>query len=234
MPEIQQLSEEARRLIAEARTMDRPPAGTREANWAGLQSKMAAATSTNGGGNVLGLCVMGAVAAAIVGIGLARDPAPVLLASTQGAGTRDAVAASGPLDAVGRTLTLVPPPVPNPWSEVGGRLAVRQMAAANTNPSGGAPAAAPPAHDLAAELRLLDRATEAVQTRDYTRAVATLAAHRRTFPQGILESEREALWALALCGSGDSRGPEAGRRFVRRFKDSPLRSKVERACADQD
>jgi len=73
---------------------------------------------------------------------------------------------------------------------------------------------------LAEESSLLDKARASLETRYPAQALALLDEHKRRFPHGQLEEEREALWVQALVASGSlhdarARAVEFRRRFPR-------------------
>ncbi|MCB9569838.1 MAG: hypothetical protein H6710_21905 [Myxococcales bacterium] len=91
---------------------------------------------------------------------------------------------------------------------------------------------AAPILDLARELRLIRAAEEHLQAGRGDEALAALERHRREFPGGQLEPEREASRVTALCQQG--RADEASARaqaFAERWPDSPLVARVRRVCA---
>jgi hypothetical protein len=81
-----------------------------------------------------------------------------------------------------------------------------------------------------AELELLQRAQIAYTQRDFSTALALLAAHARLFSRGHLAEEREALRVRSLRGAG--RTDEAHRgatEFAARFPRSVLLPRVDSA-----
>jgi len=86
-----------------------------------------------------------------------------------------------------------------------------------------APATAPASSGIASERRLLDRARQALRRGAHGQARAALDAHRRRFPGGQLEEERESLTVRLLVATGQlERARAAARRFRRRFPRSIL------------
>ncbi|MCB9706436.1 MAG: hypothetical protein H6711_31610 [Myxococcales bacterium] len=119
------------------------------------------------------------------------------------------------------------------------RVRATTSRAASTEPDAiEAPSPAPEAEeaapilDLARELRLIRAAEEHLQAGRGDEALAALERHRREFPGGQLEPEREASRVTALCQQG--RADEASARaqaFAERWPDSPLVARVRRVCA---
>lgn len=92
--------------------------------------------------------------------------------------------------------------------------------------------AAPKRNDLGREVELLAATNAALNGGDAKRARKLLADYDRAFPNGVLQEERGAAEALLLCASKDSaRSSAALARFAARWPRSPLKQRVERACA---
>ena len=82
---------------------------------------------------------------------------------------------------------------------------------------------------LASESRLLDLARVALAEGDLRRSLAALEQHRRTFPEGQLLPQREALRIEALVASEDyASALAAANSFRHRFPDSLLKPKIDR------
>jgi hypothetical protein len=82
---------------------------------------------------------------------------------------------------------------------------------------------------LASESRLLDLARVALAEGDFHRSLAALEQHRRTFPQGQLLPQREALRIEALIAAQDYPSAlAAANSFRHRFPDSLLKLKIDR------
>ncbi len=56
----------------------------------------------------------------------------------------------------------------------------------------------------ASELRLLDAARRALVGGDVAQALELLRLHQRTYPNGLLSDERDALWVESLVKAGPS------------------------------
>jgi hypothetical protein len=98
-------------------------------------------------------------------------------------------------------------------------------------PAPAAPQRAPFAgtrNQLAEERALLDSARSALEREDATSALAATEKHERTFPNGILVQEREAMAirALVMIGRVDDARMRAG-RFRKRFPESVLLPTIE-------
>jgi hypothetical protein len=88
---------------------------------------------------------------------------------------------------------------------------------------------------LAAEMRLLGRANAALRSGDPAAALAVLDEHARDFARGQLAPEREYKRALALCELGRAAKARAvADAFVKAHPGSPLRSKAETVCREED
>jgi outer membrane protein assembly factor BamD (BamD/ComL family) len=95
---------------------------------------------------------------------------------------------------------------------------------ADAAPSAKAPS---PATRLREEATLIKDARQALRQGNAARALKVLAEHRRVFPAGVLEQERERLIIEALLKDG--RAADASARaavFLRKYPDSPHASEV--------
>ncbi len=102
--------------------------------------------------------------------------------------------------------------------------AAAPLLAASAPSSASAPAAPTDSGEhLRAESALLDTARSAVAQGEGERALAAVARHEATFPNGLLREEREALAvkALILAGRGDQ-AVARGARFRERYPTSVL------------
>jgi hypothetical protein len=94
---------------------------------------------------------------------------------------------------------------------------------------GGSPRARVPEQDeLAREVALLSRATKELRAGEAEKALRTLETHRRRFPNGLLEQERRAAAAQALCMSG--RVAEGRAEQLKLEPRSPAASRAKQAC----
>lgn len=87
---------------------------------------------------------------------------------------------------------------------------------------------------LAAELRVLQPARQAVARQEYSFALATIAEHQRQYSAGALSEEREALRIKALIGLGrHSEAKRAGAAFHKRFPRSALTVRIDEMLANK-
>lgn len=97
----------------------------------------------------------------------------------------------------------------------------RRRASATTGPA-----------DLRAEIALIDAARTAVSDGGDARALALLARHDATFPDGAFRPEAAALRIQALAHLGQhDRARALGRAFIAAHPDSPLIARVQAAIA---
>src|SRR5262249_1082268 len=90
--------------------------------------------------------------------------------------------------------------------------------------------AEPDNRSLAAERALLDVARSALASGEPARALEAALRHERTYPNGLLVEEREALAVKALVALGRNDAARArGARFVKRFPNGLMRPAVEGA-----
>ncbi len=90
---------------------------------------------------------------------------------------------------------------------------------------------APASLDLARELRLIRQAEDHLRAGDGRAALAAIDRHRREFPEGQLEPEREASRVTLLCLQGDDlEAARRAERFAQRWPSSPLLPRVRRVC----
>jgi hypothetical protein len=88
--------------------------------------------------------------------------------------------------------------------------------------------AEPDNRSLAGERALLDVARTALANGDPARALQAVARHEKTYPNGLLVEEREALAVKALAAAGRNDEARArGGRFVKRFPNGLMRPAVE-------
>ncbi|MEQ8728544.1 MAG: hypothetical protein RLO52_08150 [Sandaracinaceae bacterium] len=87
--------------------------------------------------------------------------------------------------------------------------------------------------NLAEEVALLRRAQGAINRGEPDAALALLAQHARAHPDGVMAAERDAARVVALCRAGrEAEARSASTRFLRENPQSPLRARVQSACAD--
>jgi hypothetical protein len=152
---------------------------------------------------VAGACALGAIAVGIaVHDGARRDaprPAAIERASAPASPTAPAAREEGNANAA------------TPPADVASPLPPAQPAR---------PAAPKPAPDPTAELRLLERAQQALRA-DPARALVFAEEHRQRFARGQFAQEREMIAIEALVSLGQSeRAATRARAFARRYPDS--------------
>ena len=88
---------------------------------------------------------------------------------------------------------------------------------------------------LAEESPLIDQARRSIETHYPVQALARLEEHKRRFPRGQLEEEREALWVQALVARGNTDAARARAvEFRDRFPHSIQLSIVEAAVSSME
>jgi hypothetical protein len=107
--------------------------------------------------------------------------------------------------------------------------AVKRTAAAGKKAQAPAPRAANEPSPLALELALLADAQAALRDGQPERALALAAQHRERFPAGVLREERLGIEVLSECDLG-RKDPAHGAAFLRAAPDSPLATRVRKAC----
>jgi TolA-binding protein len=91
-----------------------------------------------------------------------------------------------------------------------------------------------PREDDMGELRLLERAREALTRGNFAEAWSALTTHERRFPRGRLTEEREALEVNALLGLGRRDDAErVATDFRKRFPHSVLLARMENVLKGQ-
>lgn len=119
-----------------------------------------------------------------------------------------------------------PPPAPAP-APAPGPTSKSSPPRAKTGP-----AVAVDADSLARETKLLRSAQSALNRDQHEAALASVRAHAKAFPNGVLAEERRALEVVALCADGQlDRGRTQARAFVRTFPNSTSKARVLSACS---
>lgn len=128
----------------------------------------------------------------------------------------------------------VPPAPPRPSDDPGldaaDRVADRDVA--ETPPTRGTRrVASEPLPSIAEEVRLMRRATSAIEREQWSAAAKALKVHARKFPRGALVQERELGRVRVLCGQGRK---DAARRSARalaaKFPGSPQANRAAKVC----
>ncbi len=219
---IDELSPDARAVIAAGLRAERPTAADRARVRAALDARLAAESSRvlpRTASLGLGVAVLALVALGVWWLAR-RVPtppprprtAPSVVAPVVPAPSVPSVPTAPPTPPVGAPVPVPTPAPPTP----------RPMAHAPTSDG---------ADTIAEEMRLLGIARRAWADRHDADALRALSEHRRRFPRGALTEEREATELLVRCGRGDADTAARVAAFVRRFPASPQRPRVERACA---
>jgi hypothetical protein len=132
---------------------------------------------------------------------------------------------------VAERVAVTSAPVPAIADSVVSAAAPDPPAVSSARPAASSSANAEPDNrSLAGERALLDVARSALANGDPDRALAAVARHEKTYPNGTLVEEREALAVKALAAAG--RGEEArarGARYVKRWPNGLMRAAVEGA-----
>jgi len=189
----------------------------------------AAASTTVWLKSILGIVLVGVVAAA--GYRLASDPEPAATAAStrqfEPAPPRPLIETPTPPEPAVAPSQAVTPSVqtpPTPHEAVVPKKA--RAAPAEPDP--------PPASTLAEETRLLARARAHLRAGSPRDALAPLREHARRFAQGQLTEDRLALLAQASCEAGDARGgAKATTALLEAFPESSHLPRVRRACGEQ-
>lgn len=223
-------SDELPRMVASARAHDRPADADQRRMWAAIAPMLGHAAVATGSGVGVGTSwVIAAVAAAAaIAIGL-HEP------SRRDAATIPAVAvlpAAPTLDPAVPEPATLPRATPSPPERSAVPPAVARPTPRPREPdtttaieATSAPAAPPqplpePAHDLAAELALIDEATAALARSDPEAALAALARHRHAFRHGQLADVRDSTEVAALCAAGRTEDARAQDERLRRGNGS--------------
>jgi len=236
------LSDEARRIVEDARHAYGPSDQDRARVAASLSLQLTAAAAASGaatGGTaaaaapatwLAGKAVVGLVVLATVGGGAVayrwsrRDPRPQAASAvhlTPPATLPRIAEPSAPAPGAPATERDAPPPA----------RASRSRSAPVARASAVKAATSEVAPNVAGEIALLDDAQRALASGHPDRALQLLDRHAREFPRGSLIEERSAARIIALCALGrvtPARAESAA--FVRRFPSSPLVERVRAAC----
>lgn len=260
MIEAEPLATAALQALGAART---PDVGAAERAWPQMQSRIVdgRAPLEVGGPRVaragraiaIGFVLAAVAAAAVLAVGLGQRPTSRAAGPDRGLapyvtppdGDGDASVVSPPhRDAIDPAPVRVPPlgvsTEPTAVIETPAAPAPRSVRSRKPEAAAPSPAAEPGAPtdsgkdtSLAAEMRLMAKATRALRDGSPGAALALLDEHKRTFADGQLAPERDHQRAVALCELGRrDQARAAVDAFVRRHPSSPLRSKAEAVCRD--
>jgi RNA polymerase sigma-70 factor (ECF subfamily) len=240
------LSDEARRIVDEARAAYGPSHEDRARVGATLPLHLAAAVGAAasastassaaaapvgflaGKGALLGLTVLVVVGGASVGYWWsrsetrgARAPSAASAVSTPAARTTNQP--DPPESRRAATVKTLSPQAPARGSRSRSTLAARPISAKA--------AMSEPGPDVAGEIALLNEAQRALASGQADRALQLLDRHARDFPRGSLAEERAAARIIALCALGRVTAARAETAaFVRKSPESPLVDRVRAAC----
>jgi hypothetical protein len=217
------LSPKARALIERSRPALHAKAGDRERIEASLRNRLgpeALPLAENGVrasslassqlvlGATIGAVVMIGAAFWAVGVQRSAPPQPATAPQLRAAPAAPATAARAPVLAPTNTPPKAAPSAPIATNHARTR--------------------APSEDELAREVALLARATKELRAGDARKALNTLEVHRRKFPRALLDEERRAATAQALCMLGNVR---EGRLEQQRLDpNSPAAARVTQAC----
>lgn len=106
-------------------------------------------------------------------------------------------------------------------------------ASRSSRPRPSAPASSATSDDLAVELALIKRATEAKAQRRFDDGLAALREHAKRFQRGVLADERMVLEAELHCGAGRvSKADALVERFLRERAGSALTGRMRNVCRE--
>ncbi|MEM6996951.1 MAG: hypothetical protein AAF721_40990 [Myxococcota bacterium] len=84
---------------------------------------------------------------------------------------------------------------------------------------------------IAAEMALLKSAQQAIAGGNPSRALEKLRQHAKTFPNSMMDEERELARVRALCALGkETAAAKAARKFRRNYKGSHLSKRLDSTC----
>lgn len=236
------LSDEARRIVEEARLAYGPSEEDRTRVAASLSVQLTATAAASAG--ITGTATAAAPATLLAGkaaVGLA-----VLIAIGGAAAgfwwsrserRPPAASAVRPASPAESPTRIAEPSVPAPLSPAGerGTQPPARLNRSRSAPAVRAPAVKPPMPEpgpnVAGEIALLDEAQRALISGNPERALQLLDQHARAFPRGTLIEERTAARVIALCALGRATAARAeSAAYLRRFPSSPLAERVRAAC----
>jgi hypothetical protein len=229
---------ELERLLAAERAEQRSPEAARR-GLAGLRDALATGTpalSVAHGPLALGgsavakwLASVGLIAIGVAGSGLLLFPAPAARP------VRVTTALAGPSAAPvppRKPAVAAPIAVATPTIEEHKPSPRREMTRVEAAPAleSAQPAPSSSASTFAEELRLMKAAKQALDTGKLHLVQVWLDEHARLYPQGVFQSERQALEVLLGCRRSPRSGSAAARRYVDQHPSSPFIDRIARAC----
>ncbi|MGH1348843.1 MAG: outer membrane protein assembly factor BamD [Nannocystales bacterium] len=224
------MDDEARELLAGFSRAQSPGAPRQAQAWEAIQGRIAigdvgplgseGASSAGVWGKVaLAVLVGGAVVLALLGVGTSggdspntADPMLSRIVMPSADPQPEAVEPTQVPDPGAAPVRLEVPSAESPAPVAAKRSPPRPKQVAAATPPTSPPV--PPASSLAEEMKLLRRASTQLETKAFSKALATLAEHKRRFPRGALSAERQIRTAEVHCKRG---APKAARRVVEAF-----------------
>ena len=204
---MDELPEDARRLLEEARLATTPSAAARARVWTALEAQLGGGGAPPAAGGGMASVLLVSVIVGIVGtvagvlsIPRAEPPVPVIVAAPTIAPVAAQVEA--PEEAA---------PVPVTERRVAPRVA--------------------PEEDIAADVALLSRAQAAWRSGRAGEALRLAEEHRTRFPGSAFGKERDAIRVLTLCALGrEDAAKRIAARLLASSRGSPWRQAVAESC----
>ncbi len=235
------LRADAQRMLAHARADDEMPASVRARVWRRLADEPAQAAATPARWS----WALALAAAAAAVWWLASRPGPTALAQQQARDPESAVdrhrsGVGGRAQLREDAGAVVPAELPAAElpaaaaPTVASTPAPVRAPAARERPRGAAPAqpAVLDASSLARERALIEAAWSALASDDLATARTQVASHARSFSDGVLAPEREAIAAIAACRAREADASDRARRWLDAHAGSPVASRVRAACGE--
>jgi hypothetical protein len=222
-------AERAERRLPEA--AERGLTGLRDALGAGVPALNVAHGPLALGGSALAkwLASVGLVAIGVAGSGVLLFPAPAARPAQSAA--VPAARPAAPAASLEPVLAL-PAPAAVPTLDADKTTPPREATRAGAAP----PSMAAPtpsstaASTFAEEFRLMKAAKQALDAGKLHLVQVWLEEHARLYPQGVFQSERQALEVLLACQRAPQSGSAAARRYVSQQPNSPFVDRIARAC----
>ena len=256
---MSELGDSAREAIAGYRNDIQVPAGRAEANWAGLESRLAqagasteaastpAATGSSKGAIAAAAGIVAVVIVAVVVGGRGGEPepppqaAPIVTTEHESPPISTSTATT-PSPAKAPSFDAAQPePVPDPSPTVDAVEPAEGPASDDSTEPGESAkktkprkSKKPPLVDtdlLAKEAELIARIKSAMVAGKHTRALELIRQHRKEFATGVMTEDRHAFEAVSLCALGKhEKGQAVGRKFLAAFPSSTHAPRVRAEC----
>jgi hypothetical protein len=233
---------ELERMLAAERAEQRLPEAA-ERGLAGLRDALSAGAPALGvahgplalGGSALAkwLASVGLIAVGVAGSGLLLFPAPAAAPAQSAAAPAGHSAAPA---AFREPVVASSAPAAVPTLDADKASQPRDVPRAGAAPAlvaEPAPSTAA-ASTFAEEFRLMKAAKQALDAGKLHLVQVWLEEHARLYPQGVFQSERQALEVLLDCRRGPRSGSAAARRYVNQHPSSPFIDRIARACQLED